>query len=92
VESLEDEGDENTKQKLRRLRGDVDLILAWQKVVGPSVARLKRDQDFRDYRREKFDKAWKRWGTRVAVVAGLVGIVSGLVELGVRIAQGISML
>lgn len=79
-------------ERLAACEDRLRFIAEWQAIIGPPVSRLIKDQEFRDHRMAEIDKRWKRWGIRVTVALGGIGVVSGLVGLGIWIAQGITHL
>lgn len=74
--------------RLERLEARTDFLIEWQHQAAPAVARLVRDQDYRDHRLAERAQRWKVWGVRLTVtVAGvaLVGSLARTFAVGLRL-------
>lgn len=74
---------------LERRVADVER---WIVEATPAVTDLIWDHAIRERRERERDHAWKRFGVRVAVAGGVIGITSGLVVVGERIVEGLHLL
>jgi hypothetical protein len=74
----EDDADTEWADRLERLEARADFLTEWQAHVAPSVARLVRDQEYRDHRLAQRAQRWKVWGVRLSVTVAGVALVGSL--------------